>query len=133
LPSKKGGKISFQAQVKNHRSPWPSITNRASINPQTQMKTQQQFRCAITRIVSISPLTNQRSCAGGNAVFSTSVIGTTHQNTYCYTFQWYKGSKPPCPGNQQHLVLTNVAATDAERTSLSPTGLYGSHLTTTPH
>ena len=127
---KTGGRFTFQALVNSKALPGQSVTNLAHIQSSNADENTNNNSCiAVTRIVSISPLTNQISCAGGNAVFSTSIIGGTTPNCYSYSFQWYKGSNLLAGKTSSSLVLTNLSVNDAGTYSVVATGSYGSRLT----
>ena len=127
---KKGGTITFQARVNSSAPASGSVTNLARIqSTNADENTNNNSSMAITRIVSISPLTNQTACVGGCAVFCTSVIGGTSPNCYSYTFQWYKGSGLLAGKTGTSLVLTNLSLNDAGTYTVVATGSYGGHLT----
>ena len=127
---KKGGTITFQARVNPSAPASGSVTNLARIqSTNADENTNNNSSMAITRIVSISPLTNQTACVGGCAVFCTSVIGGTSPNCYSYTFQWYKGSGLLAGKTGTSLVLTNLSLNDAGTYTVVATGSYGGHLT----
>jgi uncharacterized repeat protein (TIGR01451 family) len=127
---KTGGKITFQALVNPSTPAGQSVTNQARIqSTNADENTNNNSAMAITRIVSISPLTNQTACVGGCAVFCTSIIGGTSPNCYSYTFQWYKGSGLLAGQTSTSLVLTNLSLNDAGTYTVVATGSYGGHLT----
>ena len=124
-----GGRLTFQAQVKTSATPGQSVTNNACIQSATaEDNNSNNSSKAITRIVSISLLTNQTVCPSSSATFSTSILGLG-MGSYSYTYQWYKGATALTGKTSNTLVLTGVSSADAGSYSVVASGMFGARLT----